>query len=56
MYAKLGGNCEELSYMKNGWKVCFKLVGFSKFSTYFYRRTLINYDYDMKNFKHIDTY
>jgi hypothetical protein len=41
--------CEEFSYKKNGWKVCFKLVGFSKFPTYFYMRTLINYDYDMKN-------
>lgn len=42
---------------KNGWKVCSKLVGFeSKFPTYFYKRTLKNYDYDMKKFKHIDTY
>jgi hypothetical protein len=33
---------------KNGWKICSKLVGFSKFPTYFYVKTLIDYDYDMK--------
>jgi len=38
-------------YRKNGWKVCSKLVGFSNFPTYFYMRTLTNYDYDMKFFK-----
>jgi hypothetical protein len=37
-----------ISYKKNGWKICSKLVGFSKSPTYFYMRTLINYDYDMK--------
>jgi hypothetical protein len=37
--------------LKNGWKVCSKPVGFSKLPTYFYMRTLINYDYDMKTFK-----
>jgi hypothetical protein len=37
--------------MKNGWKIYFKLVGFSRFPTYFYMRTLINYDYDMRFFK-----
>jgi len=31
--------------------LCFKLVGFSKFPTYFYLRTLINYDYGMNLFK-----
>jgi hypothetical protein len=43
--------CEEFSYKTNGWKVCSKLVGFSKFPTYFYMRTLINYDYDMNFLK-----
>jgi len=38
-------------YRKNGWKVCSKLVGFSNFPTYFYMRTLINYDYDMNFLK-----
>jgi hypothetical protein len=45
---KLHINCNKFSYKKNGWKVCSKLVGFSKFQTYFYMKTEINYDYDMK--------
>jgi hypothetical protein len=31
-------------------KICFKLVGFSKFPTYFYMKILINYDYNMNFF------
>jgi hypothetical protein len=41
----------EFLILKNGWKVCSKLVGFSKFITYCYIRTLIDYDYDMKILK-----
>jgi hypothetical protein len=37
--------------LKNGWKIGFKLVGFSNISTYFYMKTLINYDYDMNFLK-----
>jgi hypothetical protein len=34
--------------LKNGWKIFSKLIGFSKFPIYFYMKTLIDYDYDMK--------
>jgi hypothetical protein len=51
VYSKLHTKCEEFSCKKNGWKIYFKLVRFSKFPTYFYMRTLINYDYDMKFLK-----
>ncbi len=47
IYNKLHIKCEEFSYKKTGWKVYYKLIGFSKFPTYFYMKTLINYDCDM---------
>jgi hypothetical protein len=37
--------------MKNEWKVCFKLTRFSNFQTYFYMKTLVDYDYNMKILK-----
>jgi len=51
VYGKLHIKCEEFLDKKNGWKVCFKLIRFSKFPKYFYMRTLINYDYDMNFLK-----
>ncbi len=47
---KLHIKCNEFSYKKNGWKVCSKLIEFSKVSAYFYMKTMINYDYDMNFF------
>jgi hypothetical protein len=51
IYNKLHIKCEKFSHKKNGWKICSKLVRFSKFPAHFYMRTLINYDYDMKFLK-----
>jgi len=51
VYSKLHTKCEEFSYQKMDENIYFKLVGFSKFPTYFYMKILINYDYDMKILK-----
>jgi hypothetical protein len=36
---------------ENGWKVFSKLAKFSNFETYFYVKTLVDYDYNMRKFK-----
>jgi hypothetical protein len=51
VYGKLHIKCEKNSYKKNGWKICFILIGFSKIPTYFYMKNLLNYDHDMKILK-----
>jgi len=37
--------------MKNWCKICSKLTRFSKFQTYFYMKTLVDYDYNMNFLK-----
>jgi hypothetical protein len=40
---------EKFLYKKSGWKLCFKLDGCSNSFIYFYIKTLIDYDYNMKS-------
>jgi hypothetical protein len=41
---------------KSGWKVWSKLASYSNFPKYFYIKTLIDYDYNMKSWNHIHTH
>jgi hypothetical protein len=47
---------EKFLYKKSGWKVYSKLTSRSNFPKYFYIKTLIDYDYNMKISKNIYPY
>jgi hypothetical protein len=58
VYGKLHIQCKKKSYKKNGWKICSKLVGFSKFFNIFlyenFNKLCLWYEKILNTFIHIN--